>query len=221
MYEKMIDYIMSFDETKDIEQKYRDYLVAHGKVGTGAGMVQIINKCAGMMDEGQCYVEVGTHCGSTLIGASLGNSKWKFYGVDNFSGHNSSFDYGKFGSVRNRLDDALDRLAGDNVSYFEMDYMDFLRGRTEVNGQKAGVYFYDGRHDEIHQYQGMKYATEFLDDKCIVFVDDTAFNDRGACWGAINKVLEEDKRFKVLREWIPEHPHGDMWCGLVALSFER
>jgi len=173
------------------------------------------------MDESLAYLEVGTHCGSTLIGASLELPNKKFWGVDNFAGHNSPEDIGLFDSIEHRLQDAIERLGHSNVKYIKSDYLEFCKNTNDLDGMKVGVYLYDGNHEEKDQYFGLKNVTHLLNDECIVFVDDSGFNDRQNVWGALNKLLSEDKRVKFLREWTPVYTHGDKWQGFVALTFRR
>lgn len=217
---EMVDFLLSFKQ-KDIRQEYRDYL-KQVRAMTGPGIVQILNETCRFIDEDKCYLEIGTHRGSTLIGASL-NNKAKFYGVDTFEGHNSQIECAPFKTVEEGLVDAISRLTNGNVHYFKDDYVNFFKNHKDVNGQKVEVYLYDGDHQFEHQYKGLKLCTEILADNAIVFVDDSANNDRKAVWDAINQILKEDSRFSVIREFVPRdgEMHGDLWCGFVALEFAK
>lgn len=222
MFDKMVDYILGFEQ-EHIESQYREYL-KKVKNMNGAGNIQLLSRTCSFLEENECYVEVGTHRGCTLLGASLGNENKMFYGVDNFTGHNSPRECAPFTTVEEGLQDAIKNLAPTgNVKYYKQDYREFLQKTKDVEGRKVGVYLYDGDHQLQHQYLGLKLAQFMLSDKAIVFVDDSANNDRPAVWGAINRLLGEDKRFSLIREFIPKQGemHGDFWCGFVALKFER
>lgn len=239
MINPMIEFIMSFEEA-DTEDKY----VKLGqnkamRMMTGAGILNILSKTCSFMDDDKCYLEIGTHRGSTLIGAGFENEGKLFYGVDNFAGHNSAKEVAPFASIEEALKHSLKEISHDGVSYFKDDYRKFLQGRKDVDGKKVEVYLYDGPHEMVHQYIGMKLGTELLSDRAIVFVDDSANNDGPAVWAAINKLLKEDSRYTLLKEWVPQGPatgdkgfesdmrgvgpglHGNLWCGFVALKFER
>ena len=86
MIQPMIDFILYYSEEL-LDGKYIDYLTKV-RVMTGPCVVEVLNKCSSHIDKDKCYLEVGIHRGSTLIGAALNNSAM-FYGVDNFSGHNN------------------------------------------------------------------------------------------------------------------------------------
>ena len=221
MIEPMIDFLLNFKQ-KDIEPQYREYLNKVRKMN-GPGNIQILSKTCSFIDEDKCYLEIGTHRGCTLIGASLNNPDKKFYGVDNFCGHNSPKDCDPFATIKEGLEDAIKRLTNGNVNYFEEGYESFFTDRIDVDGRKVEVYLYDGDHQKQNQYLGMKLAIPTLADRAIVFVDDCANNDRSAVWGAIDKLLEEDERFSVIREFAPRpgEMHKDFWCGFLALKFEK
>lgn len=218
--EKMIHFLLDFKQ-KDIKQEYREYL-KQVRAMTGPGIVHILNETCSYIDEDKCYLEIGTHRGSTLIGASL-NNKCMFYGVDTFAGHNSPAEVAPFKTVEEGLVDAISRLTNGNVKYFKDDYLNFLKDRKDVEGKKVEVYLYDGDHQFENQYLGLKHCVDVLADDAIVFVDDSANNDRPAVWGAIHKIMDEDKRFSLIREFVPKdgQMHGDLWCGFVALRFQR
>ena len=219
--DKMVQFVLGFRQ-KDIEQKYRDYL---GKVKkmSGPGVIQILNKLSSFISENGCYLEIGTHRGCTLIGASLDNDNIPFYGVDNFAGHNSPSECAPFSTIQEGLDHAIKENCKGNVSYYTLGYQEFFENREDINGKKVEVYLYDGDHGFEQTYDGLKRSIPCLADRAIVVLDDSANNDRGAVWGAINKLLGEDKRFKVVREFVPKpgEMHGDYWCGLTILLFER
>lgn len=221
MIERMVEYILDFDQSK-IETKYRDYLSQVKKMN-GPGNIQLLSKVCSFLNEDEVYLEIGTHRGCTLLGASLGNEHRQFVGVDNFAGHNSTMECYPFQTIEEGLRDAIVRLApSGNVSYIKEDYKKFLQSTRDVNGKKVGVYLYDGDHQLQNQYWGLRLCPKILSDNAIVFVDDSANNDREAVWGAINKVLQEDKRFSVIKEFIPApgEMHGDFWCGFVAMKYE-
>ena len=136
MFEKILNYIENYNQ-ENIEQKYQDYLnKEHIYVMTGAGIVQLLNKCVSMIDKDRCYLEVGTHRGSTLIGASL-DYDVPCYGVDNFVGHNTGIAIAPYKSVEEGLQAAIENVAGNNVKYFKSSYQDFFKDRKDVDGKKG------------------------------------------------------------------------------------
>lgn len=221
MFDKILDYIKTVDETV-VEPKYKDFL-KQVRPMTGAGVVQILNNSVALMDEDKCYLEVGIHRGSTLVGAAWHNNNKKCFGVDNFSGHTNSHEVAPFATVQEGLEDAIKRLAPNNVKYFTSGYMEFFKDNQDIDGMKAEIYMYDGDHSYEHQYNGLKYVDHLLSDKAIIFVDDSTNNDQEAVWTAINNILAEDNRFEFVREFKQAFPndYDGMWCGLAVLKFER
>jgi hypothetical protein len=218
--DKMVDFILSFKQ-KQIDPKYREYL-KNVKCMTGPGIINIFNQTCAFISDSGCYLEVGTHRGSTLLGAALDNSKTMFYGVDNFAGHNMPQDCAPFATIKEGLEDAIKRLSTGNVKYFESGYQEFFDGRVDVEGRKIEVYLYDGDHGYEQTYDGLKRAIPCLANEAIVFLDDSANNDRDAVWGAAKQLMAEDARFSVVREFVPKEGemHGDFWCGLLVLKFK-
>lgn len=219
--ERMVDFIMTFDE-KSIDPKYKEYL-SKVRAMTGPGIIQLLNGVCKFIDFKGCYLEIGTHRGSTLIGAALDDRKTMYYGVDTFEGHNGSLEAAPFATIEEGLIDALDKLTFGNVQYFRQDYLEFFESKTNINGHKVQVYFYDGDHRFENQYLGLYHCVDVLDDEAIVLVDDSANNDRTAVLASIAKIMADDYRFSFLREFKPKRSeiHGDFWCGLIALKFER
>ena len=239
MFDKMVKTIQDFSD-KDILDDFRD-LFLERKIFpmTGIGISSVLNKTCSFMDDDKCYLEIGTHRGSTLVSAAYKNLNKSFYGVDNFQGHTSAKEIRPFDSVKAGLDYSISEVGHADVKYFHDDYINFLENRKDIEGKKVEIYLYDGDHKDINQYRGLKMAVPVLSDKSIVFVDDSANNDKGAVWGSIDKMLNEDSRFFFIREFLPEKDreegvdrsidgkdrgigtglHGNYWCGMVALGF--
>ncbi len=221
MIDNMIEEILKFDESQ-IEKKYREYLKCVRPM-TSAGILQIINKTCHHISQGNCYLEVGTHRGSTLIGASLDVSpSIPFYGIDPFTGHNSPVECAPFNSIEEGLQDAIAKLTAGNVSYFKEPFESFLHDKSHIEGNKIEVYLYDGDHALAPTLQGLEMIRPLLSDDAIIFVDDTANNDKAAIWGALEIFLKDEPRVSVLREFIPTKTMPDtegLWCGLVALRW--
>lgn len=227
----MIEFLTSFDP-KDTEQKYSDYIKDFPKRMTGETNINILNKTCSFMDDDKCYFEIGTHRGCTLVGAALGLPTKEFYGLDNFAGHNSPEDCFPFATIEDGLKMAIHDFGHDGIGYWKSDYLAFLAGASDLNGKKAEVYFYDGHHAFEHQYFGLKCVDHLLADDAIVFVDDAHDGDETAVWDAINKILEEDSRWSLIKSWhqgegrsdtpgFGKGTHGSLWCGLAALRFTR
>lgn len=120
------------------------------------GLINIaVSECLG---PGEQYLEIGTFCGRSLVGALYQNAA-KAQVIDNFcdgdkvfTGWNQAVD--DF-SLRDRI--TLHKVACE-----------------EFSGElpRIGVFFYDGNHDSGHTYEGLKRYEKYLADTAIIIVDD-------------------------------------------------
>jgi len=120
------------------------------------GLINIaVTEC---LAEGEQYLEIGTFCGRSLVGALYQNNA-KAQVIDNFcdgdkvlAGWNQAVD--DF-SLRGRI--TLHKIACE----------EFIGGLPPI-----GVFFYDGNHDSGHTYEGLKKYEQYLADQAIIIVDD-------------------------------------------------
>lgn len=126
MIKPMLDFLESFKE-KDVEEKFVK-AIKERKVFpmTGAGIMSILNGTCKYIDDDKCYFEIGTHRGSTLIGAAFENLNTDFCGLDNFKGHNSKDEIYPFSCVEDGLKDAIEKCGHENVKYIKSDYISFF-----------------------------------------------------------------------------------------------
>ena len=217
MYDQILEFVENFDET-NIDEKFKKYLTKVRPM-TGAGVVQLLNGCVARIDKDKCYFEVGTHRGSTLLGAALNNTTM-CYGLDNFTGHIRG--NAPFKNIEEGLQDAIERLSSGNVKYFKDDFHNFLKREVNIEGKKIEVYFYDADHGRSNQYLGIKLALPLLSKRAIILVDDSGQQDKGAVWDGIKDNLKEDSRLSVVREFTDKKKMNvdGMWQGVVVLKFE-
>ena len=110
------------------------------------------------------YLEVGSWKGSTACAAMHGNTckvtcidDWSHYGTNNQDFFNNTKD-----------------SLSDNIEFtvIEKDFRQVEYG----NIGKYNVYFFDGPHEEIDQYDGVVLAQNALDFEYILIVDDYNFD---------------------------------------------
>lgn len=142
---------------------------------SGAGTAQIIGKCVSYIDPDKVYLEVGIYQAANLVLVASKNKNKMCYGVDNFS---QEFQENKnFANltteqvVQKRIKDFG---VENNCKYFKSDFREFLSNRTEVEGKKVEVYFFDGPHELQDQIDGVEMAFPLLSDQAFIFVDDWA-----------------------------------------------
>lgn len=174
-------------------------------------------------DGSECYLEVGTYRGKSLVAALAGNPDVPAVACDNFS------EFEQEENPRNHL-----ALVGnlrkyglsDRVRFFNCHFRDLLLSWREKKLPAAGVYFYDGAHDENSQYQAVRLGEEILADSAVVIVDDwrqAADSHSFARKGTLRAVQESAHRWELLHE-LPARYNGDRaqwWNGVGLLSFRR
>jgi protein O-GlcNAc transferase len=127
--------------------------------------MHMLNRAVALLEEGECYLEVGTWRGATIIGALLGSSA-AGYAIDN---------------------DVMDEHDGDeklsrevwqeNVRAFGVDahYIDGTVPDVFVNISlpPIGVYLFDGdKGSKEVAYEGIVSAVPFLSPHALLFIDD-------------------------------------------------
>lgn len=218
----MLDFLYNFDESQ-IEEKYKDFknqlLYKHM---TGVGIIHVLNKLVSFIDSDKCYLEVGTHRGSTLAGAAFENIA-PCFGVDNFCGHNSLIEIEPFSSVEEGLQHTIKQFNVLNANYFKQSYQEFFKNRNDVNGMKVEVYLYDGDHQYENQKHGVLVAEPVMADEAIVLVDDSGTGDAYNVHRAVDEILQENANFTFVKEFMPRTPndYDGMWNGLLILKYSR
>jgi len=187
--------------------------------------LQLLNRAAGCLpcDGSECYLEVGTFQGKSLIAALVGNPSVSAVACDNFA----LFDDPRLPQNAAALQRNLTRygLAG-RVQFFECDFKDLLATWHLRQLPAAGVYFYDGAHDEESQYLGIRLAEEVLADNAVVIIDDWRYAEDSHSFAeagtkkAIGKSINEWS----IKHILPARYNGDReqwWNGVAVLSFRR
>ena len=124
--------------------------------------VALLNAAAGQLGVGEIYLEVGTFRGTTIIGAASGNPDERFVTVDNFS---------QFSGTREQFWEAVKAPGATTSAFREGDFRRFLR--TELD-ETVGVYFYDGPHWFLDQFDTFELIVPHLANEALVIVDDTS-----------------------------------------------
>ena len=158
----------------------------------------LLNAAASCLDAGECYVEVGTYRGTSLIAAMLDNDG-EFVAIDNWSLGDGS---------REQLDRNLARFGfAGRAELIEGDAFETLRsGRLE--GRRVGVYYYDNGHEYEQQLDGMRLIEPYLVSPALVIVDDTdwerverAVDDYAAAQPRVTEIFRADGKDRGHPEW--------------------
>jgi len=172
-------------------------------------------------DDGECYLEVGTYQGKSLIAALLGNQCPAAVACDNFSEFNSEPEASNFEALSQNL---LQYGMSDCVRLFNEDFLTlFGRWKTE-NLPPVGVYFYDGAHDEVSQYEAIRSVEPLLSDRALVIVDDWRKDSGSFAEAGTKRAISQSQHHWSIQWVLPSRYNGDLamwWNGVAILVFNR
>lgn len=200
-------------------RRYAEVL-EHVQGMTTPSNMHLLNLAVQQLGPAECYLEVGTWRGATLIGALLGNDA---YGVaidnDTMDEHD--------GDKRSSMDVWI-----DNVERFEMtDRAGYIDGEIPsvwgglllqgvMRQRKVGVYFFDGdKSTEQAAWEGIEGALPFLSSEALIVLDDA---------NEINIRLAASKlcaaypqhAFKILDIPTPGNCWPMWWNGVIAIAWK-
>jgi predicted O-methyltransferase YrrM len=174
-------------------------------------------------DGSECYFEVGTFQGKSLIAAGLGNNGRLLVACDNFS----LFDNPSQPKNKELLLNNLQRYnLQHQVRFFDEDFATSATEWQFRNLPPIGVYFYDGAHDEESQYNGIRLVEPLLADSAIVIIDDWrhAMDSDSYAESGTRRALAQSKNNWRIDYILPAKFNGDKalwWNGVAVLSFKR
>ena len=185
---------------------------------TTPSTMHLLNLAVQFMAPNECYLEVGTWRGATLIGALLGNDA---YGVaiddDSMNEHDeddrSSQDVWRENTRQHMVWRRATYINGSVPAIFE---------RVDLTGNNpVGVYFFDGeKTTEGAAYAGLAGAVPFLADEALIFVDDA---NELTIRLAVHKLERAypDQVVKILDIPTPGNCWPCFWNGIMALAWKR
>jgi protein O-GlcNAc transferase len=168
----------------------------------------LLNLAASMLDPEECYVEVGTYRGTSLIGAMVGNDDAEYVAIDNFS-------MGK--ATRRELEQNLKHFALEQPTILEGDAFELVPGGA-LGERRVGVYYYDNGHEYEQQLDGLRMIEPWLADKALLIVDDTDWEQVAR---ATRDYVELQPKARLL-VWIPGKDNGfpAWWEGMQVLAWD-
>lgn len=178
---------------------------------------QLLNQLVRHMDRDECYVEVGTWKGLTLLSAAWGNFGRTCIGCDKFR------FYGRFTGLglqaRRALERNIRRHRGRtaDIHFHHMSYQRMFAERRISS--PIGVYFYDGDHSYGGTYEGITRAAPFLNERSVLVVDD--WNDR-TIRQATTDALQRACLTPLWHRCLPGNHSGEQfWNGLGIYHLEK
>jgi predicted O-methyltransferase YrrM len=160
------------------------------------------------LENGEAYLEAGSHKGRSLIAATLGNQA-QAHGIDAFKWDTSS---------RTELDENLQRFGvADRVAIHEGDTQQVLDGGA-LDGTRVGVFFYDAGHSTEETLGALRSVRRYLADDALLVVDDADWERVRA---AVDAFLAEEPRAR-LAERIGGRDEGQpqWWAGMDLLVWK-
>jgi hypothetical protein len=155
------------------------------------------------------YLEIGVWKGSTCISALYENNNLSnYFLIDNFS---------LFDGPKDEFKNNFEKFLNKSCNIIDADC--FSLDLEKYNIKNIDVYFFDGPHDEIDQYNALKYYYDSLNDCFIFIVDD--WN-----WEQVRKGTNraiQDLNLKIYKqiEYFTDYPDANTWwngCAIFLLK---
>jgi len=188
---------------------------------TTPSTMHLLNLAVQHLAPNECYLEVGTWRGATIIGALLGNEA---YGVaiddDRMDDHD--------GDERESRD-----VWSENIEKFGLYGYAFYINKSvpavwdnfwddpHLFGRQVGVYLFDGdKSTENAAYAGLSGVIPFLADEALIFVDDA---NEITIRMAVHKLERAypERLVKILDIPTPGNCWPCFWNGIMALAWKR
>lgn len=179
---------------------------------------KLLNIAFSCIESDECYLEVGTYIGKSLVSAMLGNSAKTVYACDMFC------QFAPINSYEHLMSNLRRYNLVEKVIFFNSDFAKALN-KDNIK-MPVGLYYFDALHTEESQYKGIKLVEPLLSDEALVIVDDWRIEPDDtfqAKPGTEKAISESDNKWDILFE-LPSRYNSDRetwWNGVGVLSFQR
>lgn len=211
-HHQAFELISRFHNVTDELFSSNEYRRSTAHIGT------LINLSVSLLDDYECYLNIGVWKGYTLFAGAIGNPNNLCVGVDQFDPEYllSMEPRHDVHVVKNSLYQVLRKLNLTNIEIFEMNCQDFLSQYVNHVPKKIGVFFYDADHGTEATLKALDMAKPHFSSSCLVILDD--YNNP-TVRTALEIWLSDNPCFQVLLEL---HTLGDghptWWNGIVLLT---
>jgi len=174
------------------------------------------------LDQKECYFEVGTFQGKSLIAALKRNRNRLGIACDDFSEFSESAER----SLSTLTTNLSRHGVIDRVKFYNEPFQSLMESWLAKKLPPVGVYFYDGAHDELSQYTAIKKIEPILSDEAIVIIDDWRHAQDSPSYaeaGTKRAIMESNCQWDIRWE-LPARHNGDVdmwWNGVAVLTFRR
>ena len=154
-----------------------------------------------LVREGDKYLEIGVHKGSTFVSALYKNSYKHAVAIDNFS------QFGDRTVLKKWFDQNCEENEIRNYTFLERDCFNLFPEDKDLI-KDTNVYFYDGDHTEEDQKKALIYYYEFLANEFLIIIDD--YNHAPVQFGTKGGIdYIRSLGGKIHKEWILNSSVGD------------
>jgi hypothetical protein len=185
---------------------------------TTPSTMHLLNLAVRHLAADECYLEVGTWRGATLIGALLGNEALGM-AIDNDTMDEHDGD-GRSSQAVWRENVELFGMHG-RVRYVDNAVPAAWETLHEVLGVPVGVYLFDGdKSTEEAAYAGLEGVIPFLASEALIFVDDA---NEITIRKAVHKLCTAHSHhaIKLLDISLPGNCWPCFWNGIIAIGWKR
>ncbi len=180
--------------------------------------LKLLNLAFALLPETEAYLELGTYQGKSLISAMLGNARRTVFACDNFS------EFAGSNSLATLKHNLTTYKLLDGVRIFDEAFQSAF-ARPEID-MPVGLYFDDGPHDEVSQYQAIVLAERFLADEALVVVDDwrLAADSQSFAKAGTERAIAQSRHAWTRLYELPARYNGDQglwWNGVGVYGFKR
>jgi predicted O-methyltransferase YrrM len=175
--------------------------------------ITVLDLAVEHLTQDECYLEVGSYRGRSLVGAMMSHPQRRAVAVE-------SFDEFGVDRVKSRLE--VDRTLRDFGCEGRVEFVvgdAFRLVRPGFVRQPVGAYFYDGAHSRVAQHLGLAVAEALLADEALVIIDDFSWPQVRS---ATTSYLRSHPGYRVVAEMTAEQDFDPRWCnGLLVLAWRR
>jgi hypothetical protein len=190
-------------------------ILQHVRAMTAPAMMELLSCAVSHLDPGECYMEVGTWHGGTLIGALFGNTHATGYAIDDESmtGHDADGV-----SVAAQWRENVARFGLDTRAHYISGHAPACYATLAV--PPVGVFLYDGAKSNAEEaYEGIAGMLPHLAESALIVLDDANTPQiRVAAWELCRR--HPERCAVVLDIPTPSNAYPTFWDGVVALAWK-
>jgi predicted O-methyltransferase YrrM len=183
---------------------------------TTPSTMELLNAACRHLGPGECYLEVGTWRGATLIGALLGNDAVG-YAIDNDAMIEHNGDQQQSRDVWRRN---VKRHGVASRAHYVDASTPGVYEHNPTEGMPVGLFFYDGdKSSDDAAYDSLSGALILLADEAIIVIDDA--NDMHIR-AAVSRLMARYPKnaYKIIDFPTPGNGWASWWNGIMVIAWD-